>query len=117
MTAMENERIASSVRFQVSREGRSQLLETENLKLETHSAFTLIELLVVISIIGVLAALLLPVAGAVRKQSMIRTAQAEMAQLETAIDRYKSAYGFYPPSPTHSADSGQPINARQPALL
>jgi prepilin-type N-terminal cleavage/methylation domain-containing protein len=60
-------------------------------------AFTLIELLTVIAIIGVLAALILPVAGAVKKQSMIRTAQAEMAQLETAIDRYKSAYGFYPP--------------------
>ena len=65
-------------------------------------AFTLIELLVVMSIIGVLAALLLPVAGAVRKQATIRTAQAEMAQLETAIDRYKSAYGFYPPdNPTY----------------
>jgi prepilin-type N-terminal cleavage/methylation domain-containing protein len=60
-------------------------------------AFTLVELLVVISIIGVLAALLLPVAGVVKRNSMIHTAQAEMAQLETAIDRYKSAYGFYPP--------------------
>jgi prepilin-type N-terminal cleavage/methylation domain-containing protein len=60
-------------------------------------AFTLIELLTVIAIIGVLAALILPVAGAVRRQATIRTAQAEMAQLETAIDRYKSAYGFYPP--------------------
>ncbi|MGO8680738.1 MAG: type II secretion system protein [Limisphaerales bacterium] len=67
-------------------------------------AFTLIELLVVISIIAVIAAFLLPVAGAVRKQSMIRTAQAEMAQLETAIDRYKSAYGFYPPSNGNTAN-------------
>jgi len=63
-------------------------------------AFTLVELLVVISIIALLAALLLPVAGAVKKQSVIHTAQAEMAQLETAIDRYKSAYGFYPPDST-----------------
>ena len=61
-------------------------------------AFTLVELLVVISIIAVLAALLLPVAGVVRKQSMINTARAEMAQLETAIDSYKAAYGFYPPN-------------------
>ena len=47
---------------------------------------------------GVLAALLLPVVGAVKKHQYIYNAQAEMAKLETAIDRYKAAYGFYPPS-------------------
>ncbi len=61
------------------------------------SAFTLIELLVVIAIMAALAALLLPVAGAVKKHQYIYNAQAEMAKLETAIDRYKAAYGFYPP--------------------
>jgi prepilin-type N-terminal cleavage/methylation domain-containing protein len=66
------------------------------------SAFTLIELLVVISIMAALAALLLPVVGAVKKHQYIYNAQAEMAKLETAIDRYKAAYGFYPPSPTNS---------------
>jgi prepilin-type N-terminal cleavage/methylation domain-containing protein len=60
-------------------------------------AFTLIELLVVIAIMGVLAALLFPVVGAVKKRQYINHTQAEMAQLETAIDRYKAAYGFYPP--------------------
>jgi type II secretory pathway pseudopilin PulG len=57
----------------------------------------LIELLVVIAIMAALAALLLPVAAAVKKHQYINNAQAEMAKLETAIDRYKSAYGFYPP--------------------
>jgi prepilin-type N-terminal cleavage/methylation domain-containing protein len=61
------------------------------------SAFTLVELLVVISIIAVLAAMILPVAGAVKRQAFIRSTQTQMAQLETALDRYKSAYGFYPP--------------------
>jgi len=61
------------------------------------SAFTLIELLTVIAIIGVLAALILPVAGAVKKHQYIYNSQTQMAQLETAIDRYKAAYGFYPP--------------------
>ena len=64
-------------------------------------AFTLIELLVVIAIMGVLAALIFPVVGAVKRHQYIYNAQAEMAQLETAIDRYKAAYGFYPPSPTN----------------
>jgi prepilin-type N-terminal cleavage/methylation domain-containing protein len=61
------------------------------------TGFTLIELLVVIAIMAALAALLLPVAGAVKKHQYINNAQAEMAKLETAIDRYKAAYGFYPP--------------------
>jgi prepilin-type N-terminal cleavage/methylation domain-containing protein len=63
------------------------------------SGFTLIELLVVIAIMAALAALLLPVVGAVKKHQYIYNAQAEMAKLQTAIDRYKAAYGFYPPGP------------------
>jgi prepilin-type N-terminal cleavage/methylation domain-containing protein len=72
------------------------------------SAFTLIELLTVIAIMGVLAALILPVVGAVKKHQYIYNAQAEMAQLETAIDRYQAAYGFYPPSPTTPPTMGMP---------
>ena len=60
-------------------------------------AFTLIELLTVIAIIGVIAALILPVAGAVKKRQYIYNTQAEMAKLETAIERYHATYGFYPP--------------------
>ncbi|MDE3066823.1 MAG: type II secretion system protein [Verrucomicrobiota bacterium] len=61
------------------------------------TGFTLIELLVVISIIAVIAAFLVPVAGAVRRHELIQKTQAEMAQLETALSSYKAAYGFYPP--------------------
>jgi prepilin-type N-terminal cleavage/methylation domain-containing protein len=71
-------------------------------------AFTLIELLVVIAIMGILAALLFPVVGAVKKHQYINHTQAEMAKLETAIENYKSAYGFYPPSPTNSPTAGNP---------
>jgi prepilin-type N-terminal cleavage/methylation domain-containing protein len=60
-------------------------------------AFTLIEMLAVIAIIGVLAGLIFPVVGSVKKHQYISHTQAEMAQLETAIDRYKATYGFYPP--------------------
>ena len=68
---------------------------TLNSQLST--GFTLIELLTVMAIMGVLAALILPVLGAVKKHQYIYNTQAEMAQLETAIDRYHAAYGFYPP--------------------
>jgi prepilin-type N-terminal cleavage/methylation domain-containing protein len=61
-------------------------------------AFTLVELLVVISIIGVLAALIFPVAGAVKRQQYLKTAAAEMGEIETALDNYKAQYGVYPPS-------------------
>jgi prepilin-type N-terminal cleavage/methylation domain-containing protein len=66
-------------------------------------AFTLVELLVVISIIGVLAAMIIPLAGSVARTKKINTAQAEMQQIETALENYKAKYGVYPPSnPTNS---------------
>jgi prepilin-type N-terminal cleavage/methylation domain-containing protein len=64
-------------------------------------AFTLIELLTVIAVIGILAALLFPAFSAVKRHALINHATAEMGQLETAIDRYKAAYGFYPPGSTN----------------
>src|ERR1035438_5049534 len=72
------------------------------------SAFTLIELLTVIAIIGVIAGFVLVVAGPVKKKQYIFNTQAEMAKLETAIDRYQAAYGFYPPSPTTPPTAGNP---------
>ena len=66
-------------------------------------AFTLIELLVVISIIAILAAFIIPVMASLKRKEYISKTQAEMAQIETAIESYKAAYGFYPPSnPTNS---------------
>ena len=61
------------------------------------SAFTLIELLVVITIIAVLAAFSIPVVGAVKKTAILNRTKGEMAQIEAALDRYKAAYGTYPP--------------------
>ena len=74
------------------------------------TGFTLIELLVVIGIMALLAALVLPVVGAVKKHQYIYHAQAEMAKLETAIDRYKAAYGFYPPDNHVSSTSQAVVN-------
>ena len=60
-------------------------------------AFTLIELLVVISIIGILAAFSVPVLSGIKRQAYINKTKAEMETIKTAIERYKAAYGFYPP--------------------
>jgi prepilin-type N-terminal cleavage/methylation domain-containing protein len=65
--------------------------------------FTIIELLAVITIIGVLAAFLFTALKGIKRQQYLRNAQAEMQQVETAIERYKAAYGFYPPdNPTNA---------------
>jgi prepilin-type N-terminal cleavage/methylation domain-containing protein len=61
------------------------------------SGFTLIELLVVIAVIAILAALIIPITGALKKARLRSVAQAELAQLETAIEAYKAKNGFYPP--------------------
>jgi prepilin-type N-terminal cleavage/methylation domain-containing protein len=66
-------------------------------KASSLTAFTLIEVLVVIAIIGVLAGLLFVVVKPIKVKKMIAVAQAELAQMETAIDAYKGKYGFYPP--------------------
>src|ERR1041384_390599 len=61
------------------------------------AAFTLIELLVVIAIIGVLAALVFPALKAAKNAGTRSKVNAELKQLEIAIEAYKARYGFYPP--------------------
>src|SRR5437867_595831 len=61
------------------------------------NAFTLIELLVVIAIIAVLASLIVGLAGLAGRKSKEAQVRAQMNGLITAIDRYKSEFGYYPP--------------------
>jgi prepilin-type N-terminal cleavage/methylation domain-containing protein len=68
-----------------------------NRKSKIANAFTLTELLVVISIIAVLAAFTFSALSSVKRHQYISNAQAELAQLQAAIDSYHAAYGFYPP--------------------
>ncbi len=62
----------------------------------TRRGFTLIELLTVIAIIGILAGVLFPAIGSVKKKSKIATSQTTFSQWCSAVSRYKSVYSFYP---------------------
>lgn len=60
-------------------------------------AFTLIELLVVIGIMAILAALIIPITGAVTRAKLRSRTRAELNLIDTAISNYKSKKGYYPP--------------------
>jgi prepilin-type N-terminal cleavage/methylation domain-containing protein len=60
-------------------------------------AFTLIEMLTVIAVIGLLAALVAGLSGAVGPKSRQNRIRAELNQLVTAIENYAVDFGHYPP--------------------
>lgn len=59
--------------------------------------FTLVEMLVVIGIILILAAMVFPITGAVKRTQIRTRARGELLEIETAIEAYKAKLGYYPP--------------------
>lgn len=60
------------------------------------SAFTLTELLVVLGIVGLLAALLLPLLSGARESARITTCSSNLRQLGIAVKLYEDDYGALP---------------------
>lgn len=75
---------------------------------QSRAAFTLIELLTVIAIIGILAALIIPISGLATAKMRIGRVQAELNALVTMIESYKHELGGYPPD--HGLLSSTPTN-------
>lgn len=61
------------------------------------AAFTLIELMIVIAIIAILAALVIPITGAVSRAKIRSKARVELERIATGIEMYKAKLGHYPP--------------------
>jgi general secretion pathway protein G len=65
----------------------------------TKHGFTLVEMLLVVTIIGILAALVIPKIAGTSERARIAAAQADIkGGIRTALDRYEVENGFYPKS-------------------
>ena len=68
--------------------------------------FTLVELLVVIVIIGILAAIITPVAFNALGNARNAAISLELSKLSAALEAYKNEYGSYPPDMTNRLACG-----------
>src|SRR5437016_13005469 len=63
--------------------------------------FTLIELMIVVAIIGILAAISLPLYASIQARARIAKAQADARTLVSAVSMYSATFGSLPPALTN----------------
>ena len=62
------------------------------------TAFTLVEIMVVVVIIGILAAILVPVLGGISRRAKETAVKVEITSFESAISDFSTRFGHQPPS-------------------
>ena len=70
----------------------------ENRKSKIENGFTLVEMLLVITIIGILAALVVPKMVGRSEQARQAATRADISSIKTALDAFEVDNGFYPKS-------------------
>lgn len=69
--------------------------------------FTLIELIIVVIIIGILAAIAVPMMHSMKAKTISAEAVMGLSALRTALRVYYTEYGCYPNNASHIADNGE----------
>ena len=73
-------------------------------------AYTLVEMLIVIGVMIMLASMIFPITGAIKRTQIRTRARGELVQVETAIEDYKSKLGYYPPDNPPPTATVNPAN-------
>ena len=63
---------------------------------KVHSGFTLVELLLVLTILGILAALVIPKFSGRTEQARLTAAKTQIVNFGTALDQFEIDNGYYP---------------------